>query len=488
MAQRPTFPSPYLNTIDADENNEFSCLISNTDVITGYKFTVYSATNTITYNVSKTESKTDYQVAYEESGSVDDKTEGLPIYGGDGNNSYLIINVPSGTFSNRRHSVSDSKPYVVSNTTSTGYGDVHSKAGFILPSDSYNNWVGIYWIESGEYKWQVELTDENGDVALSREYYFTCYKTISPTISGDNIVSGVEAVFSGDYPIKLEYDETSYYPTPKLINHRFILEKDGTVLSDTGEIYSKYMRFEYGMFLSGDYTLKLKTECEGKITEEAEHKFAVAYGNAPSVNAPKAITTKGENSVTVDFSGVINISGNVVGGDTELNYLDIDGDGSPDALALSEGGRIFWKKRDGISENLDIPDDEFTLDLMVNLPYGSRGDSGVIACLSGDEGTLSVMLDEHRLKLLKNGVLISSQEICDESEDTFLPINTGDTVSDDVAYYFDFSENAEHSFNETDKYMLQIPMNVGWWLIRVTADNIRAKRITEETALNVEQN
>ena len=53
MAQRPTFPNPYLSTIDADDDNDFVCLINERDVITAYTFTIYSTTNTTIDNAQE---------------------------------------------------------------------------------------------------------------------------------------------------------------------------------------------------------------------------------------------------------------------------------------------------------------------------------------------------------------------------------------------------------------------------------------------------
>ena len=88
MAQRPTLPYPYLNTIDADVDNEFHCLINDRDIITSYKFTIYSATNTKKIE----DEETTFHIVYQKEVDISDN----PIYGGKGNDSYLIIKIPAG--------------------------------------------------------------------------------------------------------------------------------------------------------------------------------------------------------------------------------------------------------------------------------------------------------------------------------------------------------------------------------------------------------
>ena len=456
MAQRPTFPNPYLSTIDADDDNDFVCLINERDVITAYTFTIYSTTNTTIDNAQEV-----YQEVYTVSGSIDDGSMSSPIYGGKGNDSYLIITVPSGTLTNRKIDSSTKLP-VVTNHQVFSNGTTHTEL-------------------SGEYKWQVSLTDSYGNTVISREYYFTCFKT--PIISINNgvseIITTASASFDGEYIATINDTNGTYYPTPRFIDYRFILyNSNNEIVKDTGYIYSQYIHFDYDMFVSGRYSLKLMTESEGNVKKETTLDFTVSYDNAPTVNVPKSSISKNDNSVIVDFSGTVNIPGTFVP-NADFTQINVETDNY--GVYIPQNTELYWQKREGLSDGLDIDKENFTVNLMLNLPYGKQGD---ILKLTDGTDELALTFDGYKLILNRNESTIAYKDIY--TAQSLAMVESSKSIDSNIVYYFDFSEANSYNFSDSYKYVLQNPMNVGWWFIRITPSLIIAERVPSEVAANVE--
>ena len=181
-----------------------------------------------------------------------------------------------------------------------------------------------------------------------------------------------------------------YKYTSPLIYHRFILSKDDEVVKDTGEIYSQYLSFEYDMFMPGNYSLVLQTENEGKMKAETGLDFVVEYTSAPTNVAPECYVSPDENSVVVDFSGVMTIPGTYMP-DTEFQQIDIS-----DTLKgayIPKNTELYWQQRVGVSDEHNIDENSFSVQFMVNLPYGKQGK---IIELSGDNA-ISVSFDGFKI-------------------------------------------------------------------------------------------
>ena len=415
MAQRPTFPSPYLNAIDATNDNNFVCLINDRDVITDYVFTIQKyIQSTDENNVTTTTFEEVYRYPKEDS-----NTELEPIYGGRGNDSYLIVTVPS----------EDGK------------------------------------LENGaEYKWKVSLTDNLGHTVESKEYYFTCIAEPTLEIASDDLeeeenvlkLKTANATFIGKYTC-----------TSPLIYHRFILSKDDEVVKDTGEVYSQYISFEYDMFMQGNYSLVLHTENEKKMKSETELDFVVEYTSAPTNVAPECYVSPNENSVVVDFSGVMSIPGTYIP-DT-ASYQQIDISDSLKGVYIPKNTELYWEQKVGVSESLDIDEDSFAVQLMVNLPYGKQGE---IIEISGDNN-ISISFDGFNINWQYSNGISGSLSIGDE---VFANIGVNDGINNEAVYAFYFDSSREYDFSKNTKYIFQNPMNMYWWLLTITPDGVTAEK------------
>lgn len=418
MAQRPTFPSPYLSAIDATHNNNFVCLINDRDVITDYVFTIQKYIKTTDEkNVTTTTFEEVYR--YPKEGS---NTELEPIYGGRGNDSYLIVTVPA-------------------------------KEGKL---------------ENGaEYKWKVSLTDNFGATVESKEYYFTCIEEPTLEITSDDLseeenvlkLKTANATFIGKYTC-----------TSPLIYHRFILSKDGEVVKDTGEVYSQYLSFEYDMFMQGNYSLVLRTENEKKMRTETRLDFVVEYTSAPTNVVPKCYVSSEENSVVVDFSGVMTIRGTYIP-DTE-SYQQIDISDTLNGVYIPKNTELYWEQKVGVSEGLDIDEKSFAVQLMVNLPYGKQGK---IIEISGDN-SITVSFDGFNINWEYSNGNSGSLPIGDKA---FANIGVNDEINNDAVYTFYFDSAKEYDFSKNTQYVFQNPMNMYWWLLTITPDGVTATKGVE---------
>lgn len=417
MAQRPTFPSPYLNAIDATDDNKFVCLINDRDVITDYVFTIQKYIKTTDKNnVTTTTFEEVYR--YPEEGS---NTELEPIYGGRGNDSYLIVTVLS----------EEGK------------------------------------LENGaEYKWKVSLTDSLGHTVESKEYYFTCIAKPTLEITSDDLkeeenvlkLKTANAIFIGKYTC-----------TSPLIYHRFILSKDGEVIKDTGEVYSQYISFEYDMFMPGNYSLFLEAENEGKMKLETRIDFAVEYTSAPTNVAPECYVSSDENSVVVDFSKVMTIPGTYV---PDTKYQQIDVTDSLKGVYIPKNTELYWQQRVGVSKGLDIDENLFAVQLMVNLPYGKQGK---IIEISGDNNIL-VSFDGFNINYQYSNGVSDSISIGESNQYFFANIPSSESIADTEIYAYSFNSSDSYNFTNEYQFVFQNPMNMYWWLLTITPDGVTATK------------
>lgn len=402
MAQRPTFPSPFLNAIDATVDNEFTCLINDKDIITKYSFEIIK----IPENDEK-----DLTV-YEYNGAE-------TIYGGNGNNSYLIITVPANTLENEK-----------------------------------------------EYKWKVTLTDSYDYTVESREYYFNCIaepilKLTSEDMT-DNIINIANATFKGEYIC-----------TFPLVYHRFILKKDDEIIYDTGEVYSQNLIFQYDMYFQGDYTLTFQVENEGKVKVDKTIEFTVDYTNAPTNIVPVCINSKEDNSIIIDLSNIVTIPGTYTPNTEEYNQIDVSE--TLKGVYIPKNTSLYWQEKVGVSDGLNIDEDKFSLYLMLNLPHGRQGE---IIRLSGDNEIL-ISFDGFKLYYeFKNGN--SGHVSIYENDEYFLGnIPIEEEIDNTKIYAYDFHSDTEYNFNGEYKYVFQNPMNMYWWLILITPNEVKAMRGAE---------
>lgn len=402
MAQRPTFPSPYLCAIDPNVNNDFKCLINDKDVITSYEFKIFG------YRITGTIGEAEYT-----------QTGTSTIYGGNGNSSYLVITVPSKEL----------------------------KAG-------------------GEYVWRVTLTDNNGAKVTSKLYYFKCVESPKLEITSDDvganyILTKANATFNATYTCKSE-----------LKYHQFILKRDGEIVYDSGEKYSQNFVFSYEGFLNGKYTLTLKVETMDKMTASTEFAFTVKYDTAPMQIYPVCKVNTEDNSVTVDLSNVVTIPGTYYPSDAE--YQEIQVDETLKGCYIPKNTTLSWQERTGLSENLDIDEDNHAIYLMVNLPYGKRGN---ILSLTGDK-KVTISFDGYKFTYSRsNGVVRTASITSKEYE--FGNQKATYAIQPDRLYEYYFTPDKEYNFGSDYKMIFQTPTTANWWLLTITPSKFTCERGAE---------
>lgn len=408
MPQRPTFPSPYLNSIDATKDNDFICLINERDIIKGYSFTIYSLDG-------KTKA---YEI------SVDDLGDKI-IYGGRGNDSYLIVNVPSNNPKN----------------------DLRSE------------------LENGkEYKWSVKLTDNLGNKVTSKEYYFKCVESATLSIRSEDIIEDTLNIASTTFL-------GTYTCSSPMVYYKFILYKDNELIVDTGEVYSPYISFEYDMFVNGSYSLELIVENETKARSETRMDFIVDYAVAPTNIAPKCSVSPNENSVLIDFSEQMTIP--PIYESSSEGFKEINISDTLKGLYIPKNAKLSWQERVGVSDGLNIDEDNFSIQIMANLPYGKQGE---ILRLSGDSEII-VFYDRFELIYGYSKGLSGRIKIHEGDEEyTSGNISSLDTIDNNKIYAYTFNNNDKYNFTEDYQFVFQNPMNVFWWLITITQDGVTATK------------
>lgn len=426
MAQRPTFPSPFLQAIDATKDNDFLCLINDKDIIKSYTFTLIS----IEKSTSGAETFTE----------IYKKTESTTIYGGKGNDSYLIITVPS------------------KDSTET--------------DSSWKN--KSKWDNDKEYKWKVSLTDSYDKVVESREYYFSTVK--EPTIRFYLLNNGVKersiSGYNNSIPKANQSFLCEYECNSPMVYYRFVLTKDGVTIKDTGEIRSQYITFDYDMFFNGNYELTVQIENEGKVKAEKSIGFKVTYTNAPTVITPECSVCD-DNSVLIDLSNLMSINGKITYPTYEPYQYGYTGiyktDSGYQFCSLIEGQSLSWQEKLGVSDNLDIDEDNFTLYLLIHLPLNNK--QAKILEITGDN-TISITWNGFEFAYLYSTGVSGTVKICESNSYVFGNILTSETIDADKLYKYDFGTSNIYNFTSDYKFVFQTPINIYWYCLKIVPTGV----------------
>lgn len=454
MAQRPSNPSPYLTSVDANSpiGIELSCLINNQDIISGYK--LYIIDNNVE---AKTDSegksyidkvcqiehtqgnepivqKITYTIT--EAGSIETTAEPmellsypqLPIVGGAGEESYLKVTIPSSVLTN-----------------------------------------------GNDYKWYIELTDNMGKTVTSPEYYFKARSVPTIEIISEDIEGGIlpycNGIFSGAYT-QNDVLETGEVISVALRSHRWELytqtNSDGDydkLVYATDETYSHNIKFEYNGFMSGlSYKIALIVTTEDGVTVETYETFTVEYKLMEPFILPIATVNKKQNAVEVDYSGTKTIIGKLTE-TSEYNFTE-------DGVHLEKGATLYWDEITGEEGGLQIDNQSFTLFTYINLGYDF---SGTVLSLEGDSG-------EQCTISYNEGIFywsINGKEGEHIAYDATYPICISSDTTDLKTYKYELDESATYSFTDDYQYVFYDVGYEHWWKITITPDEVYITRAKE---------
>lgn len=448
MAQRPSNPSPYLTSVDANSpiGIELSCLINNQDIISGYK--LYIIDNNVE---AKTDSegksyidkvcqiehtqgnepivqKITYTIT--EAGLVETTAEPmellsypqLPIVGGAGEESYLKVTIPSSVLTN-----------------------------------------------GNDYKWYIELTDNMGKTVTSPEYYFKARSVPTIEIISEDIEGGIlpycNGVFSGTYS-----QEKQEKPV-KLRSHKWELYTQITggdydkLVYATDETYSHNIKFEYNGFMSGlSYKVVLIVTTEDGVVVETYKTFTVEYKLMEPFILPIATVNKKQNAVEVDYSGTKTIIGKLTE-TSEYNFTE-------DGVHLEKGATLYWDEITGEEGGLQIDDQSFTLFTYINLGYDF---SGTVLSLEGDSG-------EQRTISYNEGIFywsINGEDKTFVAYDEIHPICVSSDTTNLKACKYELDESATYSFTDDYQYVFYDVGYEHWWKITITPNAVYITKAKE---------
>ena len=339
MPYQPTFPKPYLETIDASlsDGNNFKCLINAKDTITAYEIKILSATTGTQICSVRGAIVSGTQRKYSKIGtgteteitSIPSTDTIIPLKGSYNDNSWLQVNIPN----------------------------------------------GLVLTNGQNYKWNIKLTESSSNIT-SNDYYFEARTNPSITFNVPELIESSEHTFTATYS-QLQNIKVSYFT--------FNLYLGDKLIDTTGEVFSSNIEYKYEGFLSGntyDISLMVVTD-SGVIKDDFDKTFYVEYAELQTLTTPVIDIDNYKTCVDIDFSASSGIVGHLEGTQTEeYNKFKNLGDEDPvdnNAISLFKTQNLYWNKVNEIVP-LNIPND-FTLF------YNTH-------CSKGYNGTLIELTDE----------------------------------------------------------------------------------------------
>lgn len=320
MPYQPISPTPYLATIDANDDNVFSCIINPRDTIVEYVLTIIdNDTGKTILTVTEDESSLTY---YGVHSSIGDSA-------GDDDGIYYTSTI----------SDTDSLQLPVSGSAKEdAYLEITIPAGYIMYYDADNE---KYVSGSGDFVWNIKLYNSAGTSVTSSDYYFQTRAAATVTVYNNG--TELEALIENNLDsyaenIDSEYDSiaVSNTITGSRINitadyeqedgilpayYCFTLYLDGNVVYTTGNIISSVIEFEYdGLVRENAYTLELMICDDEKRFTTLEYDLVVEYEYSSTSLNPVITVNNNDCSVEIDYSENVSIVGNC-SGDTEAEIL-----------------------------------------------------------------------------------------------------------------------------------------------------------------------
>ena len=427
MLYQPTFPSPYLETIDVENpaGNVFKCLINPKNKVIGYRINILSnIDNTLCCSIKgclediegvKTQKKSysvDKETTWVDFDSVPDTDTKLPIVGSFSDESWLQVLLPSDVELN----IFNDSDYKWNITLYQENYDIKLLTGKII-DDVYMSVKidGIFYpgmkvqpitvikeknivVKVGnEIKPIVDIGSTNDDYSrivlnekfnqqlttdtsyeiyttalTSYDYYFKARETPILTFKVPDTISS------------LSYTFTAELNKPNIAYYKFDLYLGSELIATSKDIYSNHISYTYDGFITGNkYSVVLTVETEDKeiITEERE--FLVSYNISYSTIFVEAEMDKKTNSISLDYSSQVNIYGSTED-NSDVSYMKYKNPNeetpeNKNSVRLEKGQVLYWDSINNLKDLL-IPDDGTTLIHW----HGDLGYTGKIAELSSN--------------------------------------------------------------------------------------------------------
>lgn len=501
MPYQPTFPSPYLTSIDVTkpETCIIKCLINPRDVISEYYINILDADESkmvgMFYGRKGYKSYYDYSSGkYIQLSTIPDTDSTLPIYGSYDNDSWLITHIPNEILASMKNGT-NYKWYarLIGNSYNTLYSgavvldsertrlvyvsydfferyhelnDVYfsSRMLFKYKGNTYkityvsgqsDNSYAIITLENAIDSYEGDTFEIITDIVKSQEYYFYARTSSNLKFSDPpETVNSISHTFNATYS-QQENASISYY--------RFRLYCDGELVDNTNKIYSSTIKYTYDKFVSGhNYSLEVELEDEYGNIDTVTHVFSVVYNQNISMINPE-VSVNRQGCVNINYSTLSRIDG------TGENYGFIDSD----TISINSNGYVCWDKTD-VGKAIQIPYDSTT----IFKQHFHKGFNGDICCISSKDNVferISVWYDGEKF-WWQNGTLSPMSIDVYTATESALDVDGIFEVSDDTRYII----NSSDTINSTDTIITNDTLYNYWWYIiirpRATDEEVKIIR------------
>ena len=383
MLYQPSYPSPYLSAIDANQTNEFSCYI-NADggtSVTSYKYSVSDINGTNLYTSSVIPVSEIYAneiLAFEVPSSVGlanglDYMWNITLYESNPDIWIVYGTVQSGN--NTTTQVCLRASYLIE---AGMYLSVNNQLQLI---DSYDSSTGIVTLASAltnipKVGSQYNVYSNN---VTSTNYYFKArttpiltMATIPDTIDGKSYTFA--ATYSQEENVGYKYYEWTIY------------DEGGNVLNTSGEINVGLINYTFDGFITGNsYGIGLTLVTQDDITMTIAPKwFKVVYEQPQIDNPPVATTNCGNDSIDLAWSPLFINAGQAVStsptSDPSYSYvLDTPYLGGS-SVRIAQDTNLYWN----IGSKLAPIYTPYESTTFINWHTGDANFSGVIYKQEGE--------------------------------------------------------------------------------------------------------
>ena len=402
MLYQPTFPSPYLETIDVENptGNIFKCLINPKNKVVGYKMSILSnLDNSICCQIKGSLEEIDNSMVQKKSYSVDGGTTWvefetipeedsvLPVIGNYSDESWLQVLIPSdvdlGLSNNSDYkwniTLQEENPNVKV-FTATFYNST-TKNG--TDSVCYLNKIeGIettimYVKYKNAVKQIVDIYDSNG--SYTQLYLDSSFDSIT---KGDSCEILTVCLTSYDYYFRARKTPVVTFEVPDTINsssniftanvdrnniasYKFELYLGADLIDTSENMYSNDISYTYDGFISGNqYSIKLTVITEDDEAIIEERNFNISYNVSQSTILVNTKIDNEINGIYLDFSSQMSILG-TISDNTDVVYKKYKNpnDETPDSensIHLERKQSLYWNSINNVND-LVIPNDSTTI-------------------------------------------------------------------------------------------------------------------------------
>ena len=344
MLYQPSYPSPYLSDIDANQTNEFSCYI-NADggtSVTSYKYSISDINGTNIYTSSVIPVSGVYAdeiLTFEVPTSVGlanglDYMWNITLYESNPDIWIVYGTVQSGD--NTTTQVCLRASYLIE---AGMYLNVNNQLKLI---DSYDSSTGIVTLASAltsvpKVGSQYNVYSNN---VTSTNYYFKARTTPTLTMATvPDIIDGKSYTFTATYSQEENVGYKYYEWT--------IYDEGGNVLTTSGQINTGLIKYTFDGFITGNgYGVSLTLVTQDDITINISPKwFKVVYEQPQIDNPPVATTNCDNDSIDLVWSPLFINAGQAVSTTGETPSYDYVADtpylgGS--SVRIASGTNLYW--------------------------------------------------------------------------------------------------------------------------------------------------